>query len=119
MSRITGSRITDSFFASLRAATIVLTAAAGFVLFMTTSALSQGPPPICSPRDHLLSWLQENFGEEPVGVGVADGSLVELLTSENGMTWTIILTSPNGISCMMTGGEAWRQIPKPQEGPAV
>jgi hypothetical protein len=93
--------------------------AAGCILLPTTAALGQGPPQSCYPRDYLLSLLQEQFGEVPVGAGVTGGKLVELLTSEDGISWTIILTSPNGISCMITGGEAWRVLPRAPKGPAV
>jgi hypothetical protein len=98
--------------------------AAGVVaLVITLSSASpvqsQGPPGGCYPRDDLMAWLQETFDEAPIGVGVANGRLVELLTSKDGVTWTLIITSPEGVSCLVVGGEAWRQLRPPLKGPAV
>jgi len=35
-----------------------------------------------------------------------NGSLVELYTSENG-TWTLMLTRPDGVSCLIAAGQNW------------
>lgn len=105
--------------ARIRAGLAAILLAAGCILAMTASAQGQGPPGACFPRDHLLAWLQENFGEAPIGFGLTEGKMLELLTSKDGASWTIILTWPNGMSCMLSGGEAWRRLTPPQEGPAV
>lgn len=105
--------------ARIRAGFAALLLAAGCVLAMTASAQGQGPPGTCIPRDHLLTWLRENFGEVPVGFGLTEGKMLELLASKDGASWTIILTWPNGTSCMMSGGESWRTLPQAPEDPAV
>lgn len=107
-----------------RAGPAIAAIAAGFLLsgsLLTapTPALGQGPPRVCQPRDLLLTWLQENYGEEPSGIGVANGRLIELLVSPDGASWTIIQTAPNGISCLLVGGEGWRTRLRPPDGPAV
>jgi len=49
------------------------------------------------------------YRESPVAVGLAsNGKLLEVLTSEDGSTWTILLTSPNGISCLFAAGSSWQ-----------
>ena len=40
-----------------------------------------------------------------------NGTVVEVLSSENG-SWTIFMTSANGISRLMATGEHWRELPK-------
>ena len=65
---------------------------------------------LCDQRGKVLSQLERKYGEVPVAIGVADGKLVELLTAKDGMTWTIILTSPNGTSCLLASGEGWRPL---------
>jgi len=112
-------KLLNKLVARVRAGLAAILLAAGCILAVTSVALGQGPPGACFPREHLLSWLSENFGEEPVGFGVTDGKLLELLTSKDGQSWTIIMTWPNGTSCMMTGGEGWRRVLQPAEGPAV
>ncbi len=57
----------------------------------------------------MLSLLAERYQEQPVAVGVtSEGSLVEVLTDAKGGTWTIIVTSPEGMSCLVLSGEGWR-----------
>jgi len=47
----------------------------------------------------------------PVAIGVTNkGGLVEVLTTGDGNTWTIIVSMPNGTSCMVAAGEGWRSM---------
>jgi len=82
-------------------------------------ASAQGAPAICTARDGLLSQLESQYGEVPVAIGVADGALIELLTAKDGITWTIILTSPQGRSCLIASGEGWRPLVPAPSGPSV
>ena len=82
-------------------------------------ASAQGAPAICTARDGLLSQLEQKYGEVPVAIGVADGALIELLTAKDGTTWTIILTSPKGLSCLIASGEGWRPLAPVLSGPSV
>lgn len=53
--------------------------------------------------------LEARYGELSAGVGLnSDGRLTELLTSKDGATWTLIVTSPNGVSCLVASGESWQ-----------
>ncbi len=81
--------------------------------------LAQGTPALCRARDGLLTQLESKYGEIPVAIGVADGALVELLTAKDGITWTIILTSPKGMSCLIASGEGWRPLAPAPTGPSV
>jgi hypothetical protein len=85
----------------------------------SSPAFAQGAPTICRARDNLLTQLEQNYGEVPVAIGVADGALIELLTAKDGMTWTIILTSPKGMSCLIASGDGWRPIAPTPTGPSV
>lgn len=82
------------------------------VLVLTSSAaLAQVP---CGERAKIVGWLGVNYKEAPVATGVSNkGALVEVLSSVDGETWTIIVTKPNGISCIVDTGQAWQ--PKPHE----
>ena len=63
----------------------------------------------CSPRSDVLGHLARKYGESPVAIGVTNkGGLVEVLTTGDGNTWTIIVSMPNGTSCMVAAGEGWR-----------
>ena len=38
------------------------------------------------------------------------GRLVELLRTKDGMTWTLIVTAPNGMACLIASGESWQIV---------
>ncbi len=75
-------------------------------------AAAQGASPAaCSPRSDVLGHLAKKYGEAPVAIGVTNkGRLVEVLTTGDGNTWTIIVSTPNGTSCMVAAGEGWRTM---------
>ena len=67
-------------------------------------------PPDCAPRAKLLDQLSSQYKEVPVAIGLSSsGSLVEVLTSDNGSTWTIMVSQPNGSSCLVAAGEGWQE----------
>jgi hypothetical protein len=68
----------------------------------------------CAPYGELRKALQGNYGENPVAFGVhADGSLMQVFASDAGDTWTVIRTSPDGISCIVADGNDWYVLPLP------
>ncbi len=83
-----------------------LTAAAAALLLLASPALGQQ---VCGTRDTVLDHLARQYQEAPVAGGVTSrGALVELLTTADGNTWTIIVSTPDGMSCFVAVGEGWR-----------
>ncbi len=63
------------------------------------------------PRAAVVKALGDRYAEESVGLGIAqNGGVIELFTSKDGATWTIVLTMPNGLSRVIATGESWMQI---------
>ena len=61
----------------------------------------------CAPRPDLVRWLNRNFAEMPVARGLeASGNLIELFSAARGATWTVVLTTPAGFSCIVSDGRA-------------
>jgi hypothetical protein len=61
----------------------------------------------CALRPDLVRWLGRNFAETPVARGLeANGNLLELFSAARGTTWTIVLTTPAGFSCIVSEGRA-------------
>ena len=49
--------------------------------------------------------------EEPVAIGLAsNGDVLEVIAAPDGATWSIILTSPGGLTCMLAVGDNWTPI---------
>ncbi len=80
-------------------------------------AFAQQQPAACGDRGDLLTQLRDQYQEDPAGFGLTgNGAVVELMTSDKG-TWTLILSFPNGRSCLMATGdgwELWKNIKKAQ-----
>jgi hypothetical protein len=81
----------------------------------------QQAAPACVKRTELLSHLSNKFREAPVAMGVADnGSLLEVFSTTDGATWTVALTMPNGVTCLVATGQSWESVPRvAQFGPPV
>lgn len=90
------------------------------VLPLLITANNAFAAPQCGSRENVVSLLKEKYKEEPVAVGVSNnGGLVEVLTSKDGQTWSILITSPKGKSCLVASGEGWRQMPKTESGEGI
>jgi hypothetical protein len=78
---------------------------------------AQAGPMACSQRDEVLAQLGKKYQEAPTAVGLANnGGLLEVLTSADGSTWTLILSMPNGTSCLMAAGESWQNVARVAAG---
>jgi hypothetical protein len=73
----------------------------------------------CGARNAVLDYLSTKYEEKPIAMGIAaNGSLIEVLSSNKGSTFTIIVTAPEGKTCMVAAGEGWEdllgQVKKPR-----
>ena len=74
---------------------------------------------VCGERQHLVKHLGAAYSEAPANLGLdATGSLLEVLTSEKG-TWTILVTDPHGVTCVVAAGENWENLPRMAMGPGA
>ncbi len=81
-------------------------------LMIAFPALGAGPA-ACNKRDVVLKHLASKYSEQPVALGIANnGGVIEVLTNGNGSTWTIIVTLPDGMSCLLAAGENWESLSK-------
>ncbi len=97
-----------------------LTAILGALLIgwsaFSSSAQAQ---PICGERRALVATLEKTYSETPVSVGLAsNGAIIEILASPSG-TFTIILTRPDGVTCVMAAGESWEDLPNRLTGAKI
>lgn len=88
----------------------VLLAALLTVVPMPTGAYAQLPP--CAPRDEMVKRLAETYQETPAAYGLVGGQAVMevFVKSENGDSWTIIVTRTNGDSCVLAAGSGWQLV---------
>lgn len=63
----------------------------------------------CGERDAVVEKLGEKYGEVRRGGGLTGSTAIfEIWASESTGTWTILKTTPNGMSCVMAVGESWQ-----------
>lgn len=83
---------------------LVVTAIFVATFFMAAPAFSQR---VCGDRLKIIHYLSKDYKESQSGLGLAsNGSVVELFTARTG-TWTMLITSPNGKTCIIGSGESW------------
>ncbi len=75
----------------------------------TLPATAQQLP--CGNREEMVKSLFSQYREQQRAIGLANQTaIIEVFTSKTG-SWTILLTKPDGASCVVSAGEAWEDIP--------
>ncbi len=63
----------------------------------------------CADRAVVTDRLTKNYGETFAGGGLRNSdSIFEVWKSDESGTWTILMTMPNGLACVMAAGTDWR-----------
>ena len=76
-----------------------------------SAGAAQGAGGNCAPRDTVVQRLAEGFGETRQSIGLGDNnSVVEIFASKESGTWTITVTMPNGITCLVASGQAYEEL---------
>jgi hypothetical protein len=70
---------------------------------------------LCLTTPDLRALLTDRYGEVMQGAGLdGNGLVVEVWTHPEGRSFSIILTAPDGHSCVLRDGELWMAIePRP------
>lgn len=87
---------------------IILTAAMALTL-AATSAFAQGRN--CGPRQAVVDRLAEGYGETRQSMGLgSNNAVIEVFASLETGTWTITVTMPNGLACLVASGQAYEEL---------
>ncbi len=74
----------------------------------------------CASHAEVTKQLGSAYAEAQVAIGLAsNGGVVEVFSTDDGSSWTIVMTMPNGKSCVVAAGEAWERITKVALGPTA
>lgn len=85
------------------------TAVSASVAALVLPGLAMAAPVFCGARNDVLTKLASDFREQPASVALtSDGQLLEVLKSDSKLTWSILVTSPNGVTCLVAAGESWQ-----------
>lgn len=97
-----------------RSALRIFTATLALTTGPTLAALPARAQDVCANRAALLDSLANDYQETPAAMGMSNGgNVIEVFTARDGKTWTILITHPDGNSCIVAAGQLW--TPMPQE----
>lgn len=84
-----------------------LLSAAALVVIYAIPAQAQ---PQCAPRPAVLKHLAENYGEARQSIGVTGENVMETFANTETGSWTIAVTLPNGLTCLVVAGEGFEAL---------
>lgn len=85
---------------------------------VTVAAQSHGAVP-CGDRAAMLVHLEDGYSEKVVAMGLdAQGRMMEILAAPSG-TWTMLVTTPGGLACLIASGKEWQGIIPSEEEPGA
>ena len=75
----------------------------------------------CAPRAQVVERLAGTYGETRRSMGLgANNAVVEVFASDTSGSWTITVTLPNGLTCLVASGQAFESMadapPAPGKG---
>jgi len=83
---------------------------AGLALALTAqmaAAQSQN----CAPREMVVKRLAEKYGESRQSIGMGQqGMVMETFASDDTGSWTITVTTPNGMTCLVASGQSYEVL---------
>ena len=65
----------------------------------------------CAPRDSVVKRLAERYGESRQSIGMGQqGMVMETFASNETGSWTITVTTPNGMTCLVASGQSYEVL---------
>jgi len=76
-------------------------------------------PQLCTQHGELVAQLDKKYGEKVTASGFdGAGNFVQVFSSENG-TWTIAVSVPGGLTCVIAAGDDWDEEKLPPSNAEV
>jgi len=65
----------------------------------------------CGERAAVVQRLADGYGETRQSIGIgANNAVVEVFASAESGTWTITVTAPGGLTCLVASGQAFETL---------
>lgn len=85
--------------------------AAAVVYLATTTDLAAQSGRNCGPRGVVVERLAEGYGETRQSIGLgANNAMIEVFASDETGSWTITVTMPGGMTCLVASGQAFETV---------
>jgi hypothetical protein len=90
----------------------------GLIALTPRAEAEAEPRRACADRTTVVQRLETRFGEVRQAMGLNRGnSVIEVYASAETGSWTILVTDPNGVSCLIASGELWESETGPLARP--
>lgn len=81
------------------------------ILLALVPAAALADPRPCAPHDKMAEALAAQYGEAPHAIGLAqDDTVMELYAAPGTGTWTLAVTLPTGLTCLVASGRNFEAI---------
>ncbi|WP_120632408.1 hypothetical protein [Ruegeria sp. EL01] len=71
----------------------------------------QAQPHNCAPREDVIERLEGTYRETRKGIGIARrGAVMEVFASDETGSWTITVTLPDGVTCLVASGQSYETL---------
>jgi len=78
---------------------------------LAAPALAQTSPRNCGPHAAVVERLADGYGESRQSIALgANNTVVETFASLETGTWTIVVTTPGGPTCLVAAGQAFQLV---------
>lgn len=65
----------------------------------------------CEQRETLVGLLEHSYDEVPIAAGLEEtGNVIEVLASRDGKSFTVLITRPDGVTCVAASGQHWLML---------
>jgi hypothetical protein len=82
---------------------------AGLIL-LAHPAYAQNPAQ-CGPRAAVVKSLGEKYSETRRAIGISANNMVmEVFAAADSGTWTITVTTPQGVTCLVASGQGYEAV---------
>ena len=82
----------------------------GGIIFAVQTVHAQTAPP-CTPRGAVIETLSSRYGESRQSIAMsADNLVVEVYASAETGSWSLVITRPDGISCLAVTGNGYETM---------
>jgi len=85
-------------------------------LVMTISLPAYAQTPACDSRDVIINSLIDDYDESRRSISLSkSGNVFEIFASDKG-SWSLVVTWPNGPSCLIDSGTSWENLDIKEKG---
>ncbi len=90
----------------------------GFAALILATQNARGEGAQCGARDAVVERLSAGYGETRRSLGLAaNNAVLEVFASEATGTWTVTVTLPDGMTCLVASGDNYQTVTEKPAAP--